>query len=306
MIKEHGVVLIPGCYDALSAKILVSAGHVAGFVSGYAVSATLLGEPDVGLLTPPEMARKALQICNSVPTLPIVVDADTGGGNVLNVQRTVRQLIVSGCKGCFLEDQAWPKRAGHMRGKEIISMEEFAAKIYAARQAIGNNDFFLVARTDARATSAKKGLEDAITRANLYMDAGADASFIEAPRSNYELGEIGTRTKGIRVCNMLEGGLTPMKTPDELKEIGFHIAVHPLTGLYAATKAMMNVYSSLKASGTTRDMLDQMVSYSEFNELVGVEAKIALEESLTINTSPDDKIRVRVKAPTKPHPSEKN
>lgn len=305
LIEEQNVLLVPGCYDALSAKILQSTGHVAGFISGYAVSATLLGEPDVGLLTAPEMARKAGQIHNCTPSLPILVDADTGGGNVLNVQRTVRQLISSGCKGCFLEDQEWPKRAGHMRGKEVISMEEFAAKIYAARQAVGDTDFFLVARTDARATSAKYGLDEAITRANLYMEAGADASFIEAPRSRYELTEIGKRTKGIRVCNMLEGGLTPMKTPAEMGDLGFHIVLYPLTGLYAATKALIDVYTSLATDGTTREQLDKMVSYKEFNELVGLEAMIALEESLTVNRSPDEKIRVRVKAPTKPHPTDK-
>lgn len=276
------------------------AGHKAAFLSGYAVSATLLGEPDIGLLTPPEMARKAGQICYSVPTIPIIADADTGGGNVLNVQRTVRQLIAAGCKGCFLEDQEWPKRAGHIRGNEVISMEEHAAKVYAARQAIGDSDFFLVARTDARGLSAKHGLDDSITRANLYMDAGADASFVAAPRSIEEMEEIVKRTKGYRCCNMLEGGLTPMRTPEQLKEIGMHIVVHPLAGLFAAAKATRKIYSSLKEVGTTLGHSDEMLTFEEFSDLIGFEEKMALEESLTTSDQ-DDKLRVKVKGATKPN-----
>lgn len=299
LLEQDGVLLVPGCYDALSAKILAQAGHKAAFLSGYAVSATLLGEPDIGLLTPPEMSRKAGQICYAVPSVPILADADTGGGNVLNVQRTIRQLIAAGCKGCFLEDQEWPKRAGHIRGNEVISMEEHAAKVYAARQAIGDSDFFLVARTDARGLSAKHGLDDSITRANLYMDAGADASFVGAARSIEELEEIAKRTKGYRCCNMLEGGLAPMRTPSQLKDIGIHIIVHPLAGLFAAGKAMRNVYTSLLQDGTTSAFSDDMLSFEEFSELIGFEEKMELEESLT-RSDRDGKLRVKVKGATKP------
>ncbi|EFJ40546.1 hypothetical protein VOLCADRAFT_84447 [Volvox carteri f. nagariensis] len=298
LIQENGCLMMPGVYDALSAKIAAHVGHKAFFVSGYAVSASVLGEPDVGLLTPPEMARKAGQITSAVPLFPVIADADTGGGNVLNVQRTIRQLITSGCKGCFLEDQAWPKRMGHMRNNEVIEMEEFAAKIAAAREAIGDADFFLVARTDARGTSAKYGLEEAVKRANLYADAGADATFVEAPRGEEELRVIGKETKGLRVCNMLEGGVTPLHTRDELSAMGFHLVVYPLAGLYAATRALLDVYGTLAAKGTTRDNLEGLAHFNEFNELIGLEESIRTEERLT-HRDASDKLHVRVRAPVK-------
>eukprot|EP00210_Caulerpa_lentillifera_P006091 g5819.t1 len=240
------------------------------------------------------MARRAGQICSAVPKLPVIADADTGGGGVLNVQRTVRQFIKAGCKGCCIEDQVWPKMSGHLRGKEVISLEEHTSKIYAAKQAIGDEDFFLIARTDVRGTSAKRGLDEAITRANLYMEAGADASFVEAPRSRYELQEIGKRTKGLRVCNMLEGGLTPMKTLSELQELGFHIIVHPLTGVLAAAKALKEVYKSLADHETTRDDLDKMVTLKEFSSMVGLAERLQREERLLgAEKSSEEKLHVR-------------
>ncbi|GFR40614.1 hypothetical protein Agub_g1195 [Astrephomene gubernaculifera] len=298
LIQDNGCLLMPGVYDALSARVAKQTGHKAGFVSGYAVSGTVLGEPDLGLLTPPEMARKAGQISGAVPDWPVIADADTGGGNVLNVQRTIRQLMTAGCKGCFLEDQAWPKRMGHMRNKEVIGMDEFAAKIAAAKEVIGEEDFFLVARTDARATSAKYGLQEAIRRANLYADAGADATFVEAPRSEEELRIVGAETKGLRVCNMLEGGVTPLRTPEELAAMGFHLVVYPLAGLYAATRALLNVYGTLAEKGTTRDDLAALAHFSEFNELIGTEQRIRTEERLT-RRAPEDKLLVKVRGQTK-------
>ncbi|CAN8234300.1 unnamed protein product [Cochlearia groenlandica] len=277
LIEEQGIVLMPGCYDALSAAIVQQTGFSAGFISGYALSASLLGKPDFGLLTPPEMAATARSVCASAPNIPIIADADTGGGNALNVQRTVKDLIAAGAAGCFLEDQAWPKKCGHMRGKQVIPAEEHAAKIASARDAIGDSDFFLVARTDARATSAKSGLEDAIARVNLYMEAGADASFVEAPRDDEELKEIGKRTKGYRVCNMIEGGVTPLHTPNELKEMGFHLIVHPLTALYASTRALVDVLKTLKENGSTRDHLQKMATFEEFNGLVDLESWFEFE-----------------------------
>ncbi|XP_008795225.1 carboxyvinyl-carboxyphosphonate phosphorylmutase, chloroplastic-like [Phoenix dactylifera] len=277
LIEEEGVVLMPGCYDALSAAIVQKSGFSVGFISGYAVSASLLGKPDFGLLTAPEMAETARFVCAAAPLIPIIVDADTGGGNALNVQRTVKDLIAAGAAGCFLEDQAWPKRCGHMRGKQVISAEEHAAKIASARDVIGDSDFFLVARTDARATSAKSGLSDAISRANLYMEAGADACFVEAPRDDDELREIGRRTEGYRVCNMLEGGVTPLHTPQELKAMGFHLIVHPLTTLYASARALIDILKVLKEAGTTRDQLYELATFEEFNKLIGLESWFELE-----------------------------
>ncbi|ERN04063.1 hypothetical protein AMTRI_Chr11g156780 [Amborella trichopoda] len=277
LIEEQGAVLMPGCYDALSAAIVEKSGFSAGFISGYALSASLLGKPDFGLLTPPEMAETARFVCAAAPGIPIIADADTGGGNALNVQRTVKDLIAAGAAGCFLEDQAWPKKCGHMRGKQVIPAEEHAAKIASARDAIGDSDFFLVARTDARATSARSGLSEAISRANLYMEVGADACFVEAPRDDEELKEIGRQTRGYRVCNMLEGGVTPLHTTDELRAMGFHIALHPLTTLYASARAMINILKALKEKGTTRDHLQNLATFEEFNQLIGLESWFELE-----------------------------
>ncbi|KAL5982690.1 hypothetical protein ACLOJK_016766 [Asimina triloba] len=263
LIQEEGVVLMPGCYDALSAAIVQKSGFSAGFISGYALSASRLGKPDFGLLTPPEMAETARFVCAAAPRIPIIADADTGGGNALNVQRTVRDLIAAGAAGCFLE---------------VIPAEEHAAKIASARDAIGDSDFFLVARTDARATSAKTGLAEAISRANLYMEAGADACFVEAPRNDYELQEIGRQTAGYRVCNMLEGGVTPLHTPEELKAMGFHLIVHPLTTLYAVARTMIDVLRTLKESGSTRDELHKLATFEEFNKLVDLESWFELED----------------------------
>ncbi|XP_078440915.1 carboxyvinyl-carboxyphosphonate phosphorylmutase, chloroplastic-like [Wolffia australiana] len=264
-IEKDGIVLMPGCFDALSAAIIQRTGFSAAFISGYAVSATLLGMPDIGLLTPPEMAERARSICAAAPKIPIIADADTGGGNALNVQRTVKELIAAGVAGCFLEDQAWPKKCGHMRGKSVIPAAEHAAKIAAAREAIGDADFFLIARTDARGPN---GLDDAIYRANLYYEAGADACFVEAPRNDDELREIGRRTKGLRICNMIEGGITPLHTPEELKTMGFHVVEHCLTTLYAAARGMTDVLRILKEAGTTRDALHKVATFEEFNKLV--------------------------------------
>ncbi|CAA6660375.1 unnamed protein product [Spirodela intermedia] len=290
---------MPGCYDALTAAVVersgFSAGFSAGFISGYALSASLLGKPDIGLLTPPEMAETARNVCSAATRIPLIADADTGGGNALNVQRTVQDLIAAGAAGCFPEDQAWPKKCGHMRGKQVIPAEEHAAKIAAARDVIGDADFFLVARTDARATSAKTGLSEAIARANLYIipsedapsithrlsassaskfrfsfasvcaQAGADACFVEAPRSDDELKEIGRRTNGLRVCNMIEWGITPLHTPQELKV------------LYAAARAITDVLKTLKEEGTTKGEFHKLATFEEFNKLVDLDYWFQLE-----------------------------
>ncbi|KAG6528821.1 hypothetical protein ZIOFF_011006 [Zingiber officinale] len=284
LIEDEGIVLMPGIFDALSASVLQALGFKAGFVSGYAVSASRLGMPDIGLLTPPEMADAARAICAAAPNVAFIVDAgndlflpicplalfdkNTGGGNALNVQRTVKDIIGTGAAGLFLEDQVWPKKCGHMQGKQVIPAEEHAAKIAAAREAIGDADFFLIARTDARATSG--GLNEAIKRANLYIEAGADACFVEAPRSDDELREVCKSTKGLRAANMLEGGFTPLHTPQELKEMGFHLIVHSTTAVYASARALLDILKVMKKDGTSRDNLHKLTTFEEFNSLIGL------------------------------------
>ncbi|KNA07347.1 hypothetical protein SOVF_172690 [Spinacia oleracea] len=274
LIAEEGSVLMPGIQDAFSAAICYKTGFKACFVSGFGVSAALLGLPDFGLLTTTEVVGTVRRITAAAPNLCVVVDGDTGGGGPLNVQRFIKELIAAGAKGVFLEDQVWPKKCGHMRGKSVVPAEEHALKIAAAREAIGDSDFFLVARSDAR---APHGLQEAIRRANLYREAGADATFVEAPANLEELKEVVRDVKGLRIANMIEGGKTPLHTPAEFKEMGFHLIAHSLSTIYATTKALVSIMKVLKDKGTTRDDLDQIVTFSEFNDMISLESWYELE-----------------------------
>ena len=269
----HSLVF-PGVYDTLSAKLAERAGFEIAFVSGYAVSATCIGEPDLGLLTQSEVIDRARRICGSVG-IPIIVDADTGYGNPLNVVRTVRELMAAGAAGCFLEDQVWPKRCGHMRGKRVVPRDEYVGKIRAAVDARRDKDFFIVARTDAIADG---GLEEALARAEEARAAGADATFIEAPRTRAELIEVGRRAPKPTVANMVEQGRTPVLPREALTEIGFQLVLYPVSGLYAAARALETVYGQLRAEGTTAGAEDQLIAFERFNDLVGVEEKYALAE----------------------------
>ncbi len=272
ILDEGGPTVFPGVYDALSAKIAERVGFRLAFVSGYAVSASALGEPDMGLLTQTEVVERARRICARVE-IPIIVDADTGYGNPLNVIRTVEELIAAGAAGCFLEDQAWPKKCGHMRGKRVIDRAEYLHKIRAAVEARGDRDFFIVARTDALAVV---GLDEAIARMEAARHAGADASFVEAPGSVEELAEVGRRAPGPNVANMIEQGRTPVLPRERLAGLGFHLILYPLTGLYAASKALHDVYETLYGAGTTAGQTDRLIAFEAFNELIGVEEKFAL------------------------------
>jgi 2,3-dimethylmalate lyase len=269
ILHDAGSIAFPGVFDTLSAKIAERVGFPMAFVSGYSVAATSIGEPDMGLLTQTEMVDRARQICASV-RIPIIVDADTGYGNPLNVFRTINQLIHAGAAGCFLEDQVWPKKCGHMRGKQIIPRDDYIHKIRAASEARNGRDFFIVARTDALAV---EGIDEAVARVTAARAAGADASFIEAPDSLERLNEIGRRSPAPNVANMIEGGKTPVLPLDDLKRLGFHLVLYPLAGLFASARAIDEMYQKLRADGTTLGEERQLMTFPEFNELIGVEAK---------------------------------
>lgn len=266
--------LLPGVFDALSARLAARAGFEAVFVSGYAVSATQLGEPDFGILTQTEVVATATRICGAVD-VPVVVDADTGYGNAVNVIRTVRELMRAGAAGIFLEDQVWPKRCGHMRGKRVIPVEEQVGKLRAAVEERGDSDFVIVARTDARQAV---GLDDAIARALAYREAGADALFVEAPQSLEDLREIARRLPPPLVANMVEQGATPDLSAKELATLGFQLIVYPVAGLLAATHAMQALYARLHADGHTGGVRDRLVTFPELNALVGLDDKYSLDE----------------------------
>lgn len=272
-LATHGQLIMPGVYDALSAKIAARAGFEVTFITGYSLSATLLGEPDFGLLTQTEVVSAAQRIC-SVIDIPVIVDADTGYGNAINVIRTVQDLIRAGAGGMFLEDQVWPKRCGHMRGKQVISLEEQLNKLRAAVEAKGQNDFFIVARTDSRQAL---GLDEAIKRGIAFKNTGADAVFIEAPESKEEMREIAKHIKGHLVANMLERGVTPLMEPKELKELGFDLVVWPLAPLYSVAKSLTDVYTTLRKEGSTLSILDRLMPFDEFNGIVGLNEKYLLD-----------------------------
>jgi 2-methylisocitrate lyase-like PEP mutase family enzyme len=272
-LNQSGQIVMPGVYDALSAKIAARSGFEVIFITGYSLSATLLGEPDFGLLTQTEVIAAAQRICSVVET-PVIVDADTGYGNAINVIRTVRDLIAAGAAGMFLEDQVWPKRCGHMKGKQVIPLEEQLKKLKAAIEAKQNRDFFIVARTDSRQAL---GLNAAIERGIAFKNAGADAVFIEAPESKEEMREISKQVRGPLVANMLERGVTPLMGPNELKELGFDLIVWPLAPLYSVAKSLMEVYTTLRRDGSTLAILDRLMPFDEFNRIVGLDEKYALD-----------------------------
>ena len=272
-LHAQGQLIMPGVYDALSAKIAARAGFEVIFITGYSLSATLLGEPDFGLLTQSEVVGAAQRICAVVDT-PVIVDADTGYGNAINVMRTVQDLIRAGAAGMFLEDQVWPKRCGHMKGKQVIALDEQLKKLRAAVEARQGGDFFIVARTDSRQAL---GLTEAITRGLAFKEAGADAVFIEAPESKEEMKEIAHQVPGPLVANMLERGVTPLMGPKELKELGFDLIVWPLAPLYSAAQSLTEVYTTLRRDGSTLAILDRLMPFDDFNRIVGLEEKYALD-----------------------------
>ena len=265
---------MPGVYDALSAKIASKTGFEVIFITGYSLAATMLGEPDFGILTQTEMLSAARRIC-SVTDVPVIVDADTGYGNAINVIRTVDELISIGAGGMFLEDQVWPKRCGHMKGKQVIALEEQLKKLRAATDTRKDREFFIVARTDARQAL---GLNEAITRGIAFKQAGADAVFIEAPESKEEMHEIARHVPGPLVANMLERGVTPLMRPQELHDLGFDLVVWPLTPVYSVAKSLTEVYRTLRREGTTTNILDRLMPFDEFNRIVGLDENYQLDE----------------------------
>ena len=268
------IMVLPGVFDALSARIAEKVGFDAIFQTGYGSAATLLGMPDYGFLNAGETIDNARRIMRAV-NIPVIVDVDTGYGNPLNVWRLVRDLQSLGVAGIFLEDQVWPKRCGHMIGKEVVPKDDYIMKLKAAVEAREDKDFIIVARTDAR---APLGLDEAIQRGRAYHKAGADVIFIEAPRSIEELKRIAKEINAPLVANMIEEGLTPNLPSKDLLKMGYRIVVFPLSGLYAATFAIKQVFLELKNSGATQQARKMMVTFKDFNKFVDLHKYAALEK----------------------------
>ena len=280
-LKKERTILVPGIYDALSAKIAQRVGFDILFHTGYGTAATLLGVPDIGLVSFSEMKERVSNICNAVD-VPVIADADTGYGNSLNTMRTVKDYIKSGAAGLILEDQVWPKKCGHMKNKDVISIEEMENKIKAAvaSRTAENSDLVIVGRTDSLAV---EGLDNAITRVKTYQKAGADILFIEAPNQIDDLKEINSKIEMPLLLNQIEGGQTPIISLKEAQLLGFKIILFPLTSLYASTKAIFDVFDNLLNKQTSTDSDNKLITFDLFNELVNHDEFIKLEKRFSTN-----------------------
>ena len=273
LLRSDETVLMPGVWDALSARLASDAGFQVVFLSGFATAASLLGLPDFGYLTPAEMADVARRVCRTVGGCAVVVDGDTGGGNALNTIRTVELFESAGAAGIFLEDQLWPKKCGHMAGKRVVPREDWLGKLQAALDHRWR--LFVVARTDARAA---EGLDEAILRARMAAELGVDAVFVEAPQSIEEMAAVADALPGVvLVANMIEAGKTPLLTPAELHDLGYDLIVSPLSGLFAMARSVATAYQVLADQGTLRNHLELVTSFDEFNRVVDLEGHYRLE-----------------------------
>jgi 2,3-dimethylmalate lyase len=268
------MVLAPGCYDALGARLIEEAAFPAAYMTGFGSAASRLGRPDVGLMTLSEMVDNARRIAQAVD-IPVIADADTGYGNSINVIRTVHEYEAAGVSAIHLEDQVMPKKCGHMEGKQVVPAAEMGAKVAAAVAARTSPDFLVIARTDARAV---EGLEAALERARIYLDAGADALFVEAPQTTDEIEAIATAFPDAPLLfNYAEGGKTPAVTHGFLRELGFSIVIFPLSVLLAATGAIRSALQRIKADGTPIELVPSLPAFGEFLDFIGIEEIRELE-----------------------------
>jgi carboxyvinyl-carboxyphosphonate phosphorylmutase len=282
LILDREILVMPGAYDATSARIIEKSGFKAVTIGGYPASASLLGKPDLSLLTLPEMVNHTRNIVEAV-NIPVFADGNTGHGGVLNVIRTVREFEKAGAAGVFIEDQVFPKRCGHMEGKQVIEVEEMVAKIKAAVDARQDPDFVIMARTDALAVY---GIDEAIKRANKYREAGADLIFVEAPTTKEQMYRITHEIDAPNLAIQIEGGKTPILTVKELEEIGYSVVVYPISALYAAAWAVKKVMEELMTKGTTAGFMDRMIHFHDFNELMDLTNLRKKETSFYFGLSP--------------------
>lgn len=274
--KSRQPIVLPGCYDALGARLIEQAGFDAVYMTGFGATASLLGRPDVGLLGLAEMVDNARRICAAVDR-PVIADADTGYGNQINVIRTVQEFERSGVAGVHLEDQRLPKRCGHMENKQVVDSDEMVGKIRAAVGARRTSDFTVIARTDAR---APHGLDEAIRRAHRFAEAGADVLFVEALQGESEIERVALEFGGHPLLfNWAEGGKTPPLTYEEIAGLGFAMIIMPIGTLLAATAAMQSFLTRLKEHGTPASFAADLMPFTQFTDTIGLPEITELEES---------------------------
>ena len=267
MLKRNKLLVTPGCFDGLSARLVEEAGFEAAYLSGGAVARSM-GIPDIGLVTMSESIERASQV-TSVITIPVIADADTGYGNAVNLWRTVREFERAGVAAIHIEDQITPKRCGHLDGKEVIPLSEMIQKLQAALAARTDPDFCIIARTDARAVN---GFDDAIARARAFAKIGVDAIFVEAPQSVEELAEIPRSLPDLPLLvNVFKGGKTPMLPADRLERLGYRIAIYPSETQRAAIYAMRNTLSTLKREGKTESIDAALTTFKERDRVVDLD-----------------------------------
>ena len=275
LTATDGPLLLPGCYDALGARLIEQAGFDVAYMTGFGTAASLLGRPDVGLLGLAEMADNARRIV-AATDLPVIADADTGYGNQINAIRTVQVYEQAGVAGIHIEDQMLPKKCGHMEGKVVVPRDEFVAKVAAAVHARQNPDFTIIARTDAR---APHGLDEAIDRARAAHDAGADVLFVEALQSNDELATVASELADVPlVFNWVEGGKTPPLSFDEIAQLGYKLIIMPISTLLVATQAMQQALQQIKRDGSPQHAVQNSSAFDEFTDTIGLPEILDLEQ----------------------------
>jgi len=272
LLDQKGIVVMPGCYDALSAKLIEREGINVGFMSGFAVSSTRLGMPDAGLISFSEMAEQVRNICN-VTSIPIIFDGDTGYGNAVNVYRTVRGFADAGAAAIMIEDQKWPKKCCHTKGKDVVEADEANSRIKAAVDAskMNNKDILVMARTDAIAT---RGLDDAIKRMQKFSELGADILFVEAIKSKEDMKRVIKEVPGHHMINLIEDGETPLLEINELEDLGFKIAVFPLTLMSASVKTMQESLQNMK----NKVYNTNVSKFSDLRDIVGFNEYYEIED----------------------------
>ena len=272
LLDQKDIIVMPGCYDALSAKLIEREELNAGFMSGFAVSSTKLGMPDTGLISFSEMAEQVRNICN-VTSIPIIFDGDTGYGNAVNVYRTVRGFADAGAAAIMIEDQKWPKKCGHTKGKDVVEVDEANSRIKAAVDAskMNNKDILVMARTDAVAT---RGLDDAIKRMQKFSELGADILFVEAIKSKEDMKRVIKEVPGHHMINLIEDGETPLLEINELEDIGFKIAVFPLTLMSASVKTMQESLKNMK----NKTYNTNVSKFSDLRDIVGFNEYYEIED----------------------------
>jgi len=273
-VERRDGLVVPGAYDGVSAKLVARAGFPAVYMTGYGTSASRLGLPDLGFAGLTEMVENVRQMVASVP-IPLIADADTGYGNPLHVRRTVQAYEAAGVAALHIEDQVWPKRCGHLAGKQVIPTDEMAQKIRAAVEARQDPDLLIIARTDALALS---GFDDALRRAEAYAKAGADVLFVEAPTTVAEIEAIPKALNRPCLFNYAPGGRSPLLPLSRLRALGYAIIIFPAQTLFAATRAMADFLEALKTTDDPTTLGDRLIPFSEFNDLIGVTEFLALAD----------------------------